>query len=262
MLRTLWTAATGMRAQNLNIDVISNNLANVNTTGFKKARPDFQDLLYETIQPPGTSAAAGTEIPTGIEVGHGVRPVATQKMFQQGTFQNTDNELDIAIEGDGFFQIVQPNGDTAYTRAGNFKLNSTGEVVTPEGFLLEPAITVPADTLSVTIGTDGTVSVLQAGQTTAATIGNIELARFTNPAGLTSIGRNLFIETTASGAAQTGTPGEDNFGTLTQRFLEMSNVNVVDEMVNMITAQRAYEINSKAIQTADDMLQIVGNLKR
>ncbi|PID73652.1 MAG: flagellar basal-body rod protein FlgG [Desulfobacterales bacterium] len=261
MLRTLWTAATGMQAQNLNIDVIANNLSNVNTTGFKKARADFQDLLYESLRPPGTSAA-GNEIPTGIEVGHGVRPVSTQKIFIAGNFQQTENELDIAIEGDGFFQITQPDGSTAYSRAGSFKLNSSGQVVTPDGFLLDPELTLPADTMSVSIGTDGTVSVLQPGRAASTTIGNIELARFVNPAGLRSIGRNLYLETAASGTAETGTPGQDNFGALTQNFLEMSNVNVVDEMVNMITAQRAYEINSKAIQTADDMLQIAGNLKQ
>ncbi|HOC37906.1 MAG TPA: flagellar basal-body rod protein FlgG [Thermodesulfobacteriota bacterium] len=262
MLRSLWTAASGMEAQALNIDVISNNIANVNTTGFKKSRPDFQDLLYQTIRQAGSPSTAGTEIPTGIQVGQGTRPAAVQKVFTQGDYQNTQNELDMAIEGDGFFQITQPSGEVAYTRAGAFKLDSEGRVVTTDGFFLEPEITVPTDTVSVTIGTDGTVSVMQAGETEATEIGTIELARFVNPAGLHSIGRNLYLPTLASGDAVTGTAGEDGFGTIAQKFLEMSNVSVVDEMVNMIVAQRAYEINSKAIITADEMLQMANNLKR
>jgi flagellar basal-body rod protein FlgG len=262
MIRSLWTAATGMQAQTSNIDVISNNLANVNTAGFKRSRADFQDLLYDTLRPAGTSSGGGSQVPTGIQIGHGTRTVSTQKMFMQGDFQNTQNELDIAIEGQGFFQIVQANGDLAYTRAGNFKMDSEGRVVSPDGLLLEPEITIPSDAIAVSIGSDGTISVLQAGQSAPAEIGSIELARFVNPAGLQSIGRNLFIPTGASGDATTGAPGEDGFGTLAQGFLEMSNVSVVDEMVNMITAQRAYEINSKAIQAADDMLQTANNLKR
>ncbi|MEJ2628730.1 MAG: flagellar basal-body rod protein FlgG [bacterium] len=262
MLRSLWTAASGMQAQALTLDVISNNLANVNTSGFKKSRADFQDLLYENIRPSGVASASGTEVPTGIQLGHGARPASVQKIFVQGDYQHTGNNLDLAIEGDGFFQILQPNGDVAYTRAGAFKVDSEGRIVTSDGFLIEPEITIPQDTLSISIGTDGTVSVLQSGQATPSEIGTIELSRFINPAGLRSIGRNLFIPTSASGDAITGTGGEDGFGTIGQGFLEMSNVNAVEEMVNMIVAQRAYEINSKAIQTSDEMLQIANNVKR
>ena len=201
-------------------------------------------------------------MPTGIQVGHGTRPSATQKIFTQGDFQNTGNELDMAIEGDGFFQIMQPNGEIAYTRAGTFKLDSDGRVVTSDGFPLEPELTVPTDTTALSIGTDGTVSVLLAGDSAATEIGNIELAQFTNPAGLDSIGRNLFMPTAASGDATTGTPGLEGYGTIAQGYLEMSNVSVVDEMVNMIVAQRAYETNSKTIQASDEMLQTATNLKR
>jgi flagellar basal-body rod protein FlgG len=262
MLRCLWTAASGMQAQALNLDVISNNLANVNTSGFKKSRADFQDLLYENIRPSGVASSVGTEVPTGIQLGHGSRPAAVQKIFLQGDYQHTGNNLDLAIEGDGFFQILQPNGDVAYSRAGAFKVDSEGRIVTSDGFLIEPEITIPQDTISISIGTDGTVSVLQSGQATPSEIGTIELGRFINPAGLRSIGRNLFLQTSASGDVITGTAGEDGFGTISQGFLEMSNVNAVEEMVNMIVAQRAYEINSKAIQTSDEMLQIANNVKR
>ncbi|WP_419663723.1 FlgG: flagellar basal-body rod protein [Desulfosarcina variabilis str. Montpellier] len=262
MIRSLWSAATGMQAQNMNIDVISNNLANVSTSGYKRSRADFQDLLYQTIRSPGVASSADTEVPTGIQVGHGTRPAATQKIFTQGDFQNTENELDMAIEGDGFFQIIQPNGEIAYTRAGTFKLDSEGRVVTSDGFPLEPELTIPADAVTLSIGSDGTVSVLLYGEAEASQIGNIELAQFTNPAGLQSIGRNLFIPTTASGDATTGTPGEDALGTIAQGYLELSNVSVVDEMVNMIVAQRAYETNSKTIQASDEMLQTATNLRR
>jgi flagellar basal-body rod protein FlgG len=251
-----------MQAQSLNIDMISNNLANVNTTGFKRSRADFQDLLYESRRMPGSSATDGTTVPNGIQIGHGTRPAATQKIFTQGDYQNTDNQLDLAIDGDGFFQIQQADGETAYTRAGAFSLDSEGRVVTSDGFLLQPEITVPSDTVSISIGLDGTVSVTQAGATEANEIGTIELARFINPAGLNSVGRNLYLPTDASGAAITGTPGEEGLGNLSQRYLEMSNVSVVDEMVNMISAQRAYEINSKTIRTADEMLQLANQLKR
>ncbi|MFZ7125701.1 MAG: flagellar basal-body rod protein FlgG [Desulfobacterales bacterium] len=262
MIRSLWTAASGMKAQALNIDVISNNLANVNTTGFKRSRADFQDLLYETLRNAGSSSAAGNEVPAGIQIGHGTRPVAVQKMFIQGDYQQTKNELDVAIEGNGFFQIVQPNGEIAYTRDGAFKMDSEGRMVTSDGFYLEPEITVPTDAVSLSIGLDGTVSVMQVGQTQPTEIGTITLARFVNPAGLHAIGRNLFLPTSASGDAITGTAGEDGLGTLSQGFLEMSNVSVVDEMVKMISAQRAYEINSKSIQAADEMLQMANNVKR
>lgn len=262
MLRTPWIAASGMQAQALNIDVISNNLANVNTTGFKRSRADFQDLLYETLRSSGTASAAGSQVPAGIQIGHGTRPVSTQKIFLQGDYQQTQNQLDLAIEGNGFFQILQPNGEVAYSRAGAFKVDSEGRIVTSDGFLMEPEITIPSDCTAVSIGTDGTVSIIQAGETESTEIGTIELVRFSNPAGLSSIGRNLYLSTSASGDAITGTAGEDGFGTIAQGYLEMSNVNVVEEMVNMITAQRAYEINSKAIQTADEMLQLANNIKR
>ncbi|MFC1886502.1 flagellar basal-body rod protein FlgG [Thermodesulfobacteriota bacterium] len=262
MLRTLSIAASGMQAQALNIDVISNNLANVNTSGFKRSRADFQDLLYQTLRPAGVASAAGSQVPTGLQLGHGTRPVATQKIFLQGDYQHTQNELDLAIEGDGFFQILQPNGEVAYTRAGAFKLDSEGRVVTSDGFLMEPEITVPSDSITISIGTDGTVSVIRAGDLEPSEIGTIQLVRFINPAGLTSMGRNLYGSTSVSGDAATGTGGEDGYGTIAQGYLEMSNVSVVDEMVNMITAQRAYEINSKSIQSADEMLQMANNIKR
>ena len=262
MIRCLWTSATGMQAQALNLDVISNNLSNVNTSGFKKSRAEFQDLLYETLRPAGASSSQDTQVPAGIQLGHGARPSTVLKIFSQGDMENTKNELDLAIEGDGFFQIILPNGETAYTRDGAFKLDRDGRVVNSDGFVLEPEITIPSDAVTISVGMDGTVSVLQAGDSTPRDIGTIELARFVNPAGLVSMGKNLFIRSEASGDDITGTAGADGLGTLAQGFLEMSNVSVVDEMVNMITAQRAYETNSKAIQTADDMLQIANNIKR
>jgi flagellar basal-body rod protein FlgG len=251
-----------MQAQELNIDVISNNLANINTAGFKKSRAEFQDLLYESLRPAGAASSADTIIPTGVQLGHGARPAAVQKMFSQGDFQNTENELDWAIEGDGFFQIELPNGETAYSRCGEFKLDADGRIVNADGFLLVPQLTVPTDTVSITVGMDGTVSVIQADDPVPSEIGTIQLARFINSGGLRSLGRNLFVPTEGSGDEIIGTPGQDGFGTIAQGFLEMSNVSVVDEMVNMITAQRAYETNSKVIQTADDMLQMANNLKR
>jgi flagellar basal-body rod protein FlgG len=262
MIRSLWTSATGMQAQALNLDVISNNLANVNTSGFKKSRAEFQDLLYETLISAGTPSASDSELPSGIQIGHGTRPVAVLKIFTQGDMENTKNELDLAIEGDGFFQVRLPNGETAYTRCGAFKVDSGGRIVTADGFPLEPEITIPPDAVSISVGMDGTVSVLEAGESTPSEVGTIELARFINPAGLLSMGKNLFATTDASGDEITGNAGEDGFGTIAQGFLEMSNVSVVDEMVNMITAQRAYEVNSKSIQTSDEMLQIANNLKR
>lgn len=262
MIRSLWTSATGMQAQELNIDVISNNLANVNTSGFKKSRAEFQDLLYENLRPAGAASSADTTIPTGVQLGHGARPSAVQKMFSQGDFQNTESELDWAIEGDGFFQVELPNGDASYSRCGEFKLDADGRIVNADGFLLVPQLTVPTDTVSITVGMDGTVSVIEADDPIPREIGTIQLARFVNPAGLRSLGKNLFVPTLGSGDEIIGTPGQDGFGTIAQGFLERSNVSVVDEMVNMITAQRAYETNSKVIQTADDMLQMANNLKR
>jgi len=262
MIRSLWTSATGMQAQELNIDVIANNLANVNTSGFKKSRAEFQDLLYESMRPAGAASSADTTIPTGVQLGHGTRPAAVQKLFGQGDFQNTENQLDWAIEGDGFFQIELPNGDTSYSRCGEFKLDADGRIVNVDGFLLVPQMTIPTDTVSINVGMDGTVSVIQADDPVPSEIGTIQLARFVNPSGLRSLGKNLFVPTEASGNEIIGTPGENGFGTIAQGFLEMSNVSVVDEMVNMITAQRAYETNSKVIQTSDDMLQMANNLKR
>jgi len=262
MIRSMWAAASGMQAQSMNIDVIANNIANVTTTGFKRSRAEFQDLLYETMQPPGGSTSENTQAPTGIQLGHGVRPVAVAKNFTEGELQLTKNELDIAIEGNGFFQVTLPNDTTAYTRAGAFKLDKDGRIVTPDGFLLNPEISVPTDTISLSIGLDGTVSALRAGDSAPRQIGTIQLARFNNPAGLQSMGKNLFLPTDASGAAIVGTAGERNFGTISQGFLEMSNVSIVDEMVNMITAQRSYETNSKVVQASDDMLQTANNLKR
>lgn len=262
MLRSLFIAATGMEAQKFNIDVISNNLANVNTTGFKKSRADFQELIYQNLRNPGATSAEGSQVPSGIQVGLGVKPVAVQKIFEQGDFVKTGNTLDLVIEGDGFFQILMPDGTVAYTRSGAFKLDSEGRVVNSDGYPLEPGITVPADTINITVSANGKVSVLQPGSSAPVEIGQIELARFINPGGLRAIGKNLYLPTASSGEATTAYPNNEGFGTIAQGFLEMSNVNIVEEMVNMIVSQRAYEINSKAVQASDDMLQIVNNLRR
>jgi flagellar basal-body rod protein FlgG len=261
-MRALWTAATGMHAQQLTLDVISNNLANVQTAGFKRSRVDFQDLVYEVLQAPGAASAQGQEVPSGFQVGHGSRAVATQRLFVKGDLQQTGNPLDLAIEGDGFFQVQLLSGDIGYTRSGAFKKNSQGQLVTSDGFAVQPQITIPPNAVSVSVGVDGTVSVLQAGQAQPQTVGSIELVRFINPGGLQSQGRNLFIPTQASGDATPGTPGRDGLGTLLQGFVEGSNVNVVEEMVGMIVTQRAYEINSRAIRTADEMMQTANNLVR
>lgn len=262
MMRALWTAGSGMVAQQANIDVISNNISNVNTTGFKKSRSDFQDLMYQTVRQPGATSGADTQIPTGIQIGHGVRQVATQKLYTVGNFQNTGNSLDMAIEGDGFFQINMPDGTIAYTRDGSFKLDSQGRMVTAEGYLLEPQIAIPQGATSVEIAADGTVNATLPDNNIPQELGQIQLVRFINPAGLESLGRNLLKETNASGAPTASNPGQDGAGTIVQRYLEMSNVQVVDEMVNMIVAQRAYEMNSKAITTSDEMLGIAAGLKR
>lgn len=261
-MRALSVAATGMSSQQMNIDNISNNLANVNTTGFKRGRVDFQDLLYQTVRPAGTSASVSTEIPTGIYLGLGSRPAAIQKLFTQGSYTQTSQKLDLAIEGDGFFQITRPDGSFAYTRDGSFKLDSQGRIVNSNGELLNPAITIPSDvkTEDLTIATDGTISVVQNNQ--SSTIGNITLARFANQGGLAPVGENLYTETQASGTAQTNTPGVQGYGTLRQGYLEASNVSVVEELVNMIVAQRAYEVSSKAITAADEMMQTAAQLKR
>ncbi len=262
MMRALWTSASGMEAQQLQIDVIANNLANVNTAGFKKSKVNFQDLLYQSLSFPGAISSSETQLPTGSQVGLGARPVAVQKLFSQGDFQMTRNELDLAIEGPGFFQITLPNGETVYTRDGAFKLNGQGEIVNAEGYRLEPGITIPEDATAISVGSDGTVSVMRPGQTGFSEVGRIVLVRFANPSGLMAIGRNAFVPTDSSGDPIEGTPGQDGLGTISQGFLEMSNVNIVEEMVAMIVAQRAYEINSKAIQASDEMLQMINNMKR
>lgn len=263
MMRSLWTAGTGMKAQQANLDVISNNLANVNTTGFKKYRADFQDLIYQTMRAAGTTTGADNNmVPTGVEMGHGVKQVATQRIYLQGNYQETGNDLDMAIQGDGFFQVTMPDGTINYTRDGSFKLDNTGRIVTSDGYPLEPAMNIPDNALSITIASDGRVSVKIAGQQQPEEIGQIELARFINPAGLSAMGSNLVAETEASGAPTVNIAGEDGAGTIQQRYLEMSNVQVVEEMVNMIVAQRAYELNSKAITTSDEMLSIAAGLKR
>ena len=262
MMRSLWTAGSGMTAQQFNIDTIANNLANVNTAGFKKSRVDFQDLLYQSVRYAGTPVTQGAQIPTGIQIGHGVRPVATQKIFTQGTFQQTDNPLDLVIEGEGFFQVLMPDGTVAYTRDGAFKMDGEGRLVTSDGFTLEPEILVPSNTVTVSVGTDGTVSAVLDGESEPQNLGSIQLVRFVNPAGLQSFGRNLLLATAASGEPIMGTPGLEGFGAIAQGYLEISNVGVVEEMVNMIIAQRAYETNSKAIQASDEMLQTANNLRR
>ncbi len=259
MQRSLFTGATGMEAQQLSLDVIANNLANVNTTAFKRSRTDFQDLLYQTIRAPGTVSAQGLEVPSGIQLGHGVGVAAVTKLFLQGSFIETGNALDVAIEGDGFFQITLPDGEIAYTRDGAFELNRDGIMVTSDGLPLEPEITIPEDSVDVAIGLDGTVSVTLSDGT-ASELGQIELARFINSSGLLSIGRNLFRESEASGDPILSIAGEEGAGTLRQTFLESSNVSVVDEIVNLIITQRAFEVNSSVIRTSDEMLQTANNM--
>jgi flagellar basal-body rod protein FlgG len=262
MIRALSTAASGMFAQQLHIDNIANNLANVNTTGFKKSRTEFQDLIYQNLREAGVPNSQGNVLPTELQVGHGVRPVATQKMMTQGDLLQTGNSLDMAIEGNGFFQIRRLDGSLGYTRDGSFKVSSEGVVVTADGLTLEPSITIPENTQSVQITRDGIFSALIAGESEPVEVGAVEMASFINSAGLRSIGQNLYVETSASGPATVSTPGLDNLGTLAQGFLEGANVQVVEEMVDMITAQRAYEVNSRAIRAADEMLQTATSIKR
>ncbi|MBT0663949.1 flagellar basal-body rod protein FlgG [Geobacter pelophilus] len=262
MIRALWTAASGMQAQQTNIDVVANNLANVNTAGFKKSRADFQDLMYQNLKTTGAPSTNTTQIPSGIQIGLGTKVAAVTKLFTPGNVNQTGNELDIAIEGEGFFQVQMPDGSTAYTRSGTWKKDSQGRVVTSDGYPMTPEIVVPNNATQITIGNDGTVSVMQSGQNTPTNVGTIQLATFSNPTGLSSLGKNLFVNTDASGAATTGTAGQNGVGTLAQGFLEMSNVSVMEEMVQMIIGQRAYETNSKAVQAADEMLQQANNLKR
>jgi flagellar basal-body rod protein FlgG, Gram-negative bacteria len=261
MMRALWTAGTGMIAQQANIDVVSNNLANVNTTGFKKSRTDFQDLMYQTIRQPGATTGPDTQLPTGIQIGLGVRQTATQKIYTTGDYQSTGNSLDVAIEGDGFFQITMADGTVSYSRDGSFKKDSSGRIVTSDGYPVEPQITIPDNATDVSISADGRVTATIPGQAAVQDLGQLQLARFINPAGLESIGRNLMRETAASGTPVVSNPGTDGAGTLAQKYLEMSNVQVVEEMVNMIVAQRAYEMNAKAITTSDQMLNMAANLK-
>ena len=255
MEAALWAAKTGLDAQQTQMTVTANNLANVATTGFKASRGVFEDLLYQNVTQVGSNTSQTTQSPSGLQLGTGVRMVATETMNTQGSLSQTGNSLDIAVQGRGFFQVLLPSGQLAYTRDGSFQLTSTGQVVTAEGYPLQPAMTIPTGTQSISIGTDGTVSVQLAGQSAPTTVGTVQLADFINPAGLQNLGGNLLAESASSGAATTGTPGVSGLGTLVQGSLEASNVNVVEEMVNMIQIQRAYEMNSKAVQTCDQMLQ-------
>lgn len=262
MIKAMRTAASGMTAQQMNVDNIANNLANVNTTGYKKSKVEFQDILYTQLRTPGAETTAGNKVPVGLDVGYGTKPVSTQRYFTEGNLQQTGNPLDLAIEGDGFMQVTMPDGSLAYTRDGTMKLSADGQLVTSDGFFLQPNITIPPDSDSISVSADGIVSVKVPGSTQPQEIGQLELARFINPAGLEAIGHNLYLETSASGSPTLGSPSLEGFGRINQGYLEMSNVEAVEEMVNMIMAQRAYEINSKAIQTSDEMSQIASNLKK
>ncbi|HID36683.1 MAG TPA: flagellar basal-body rod protein FlgG [Ghiorsea sp.] len=262
MMRSLWTAATGMAAQTTNVDVIANNLANVNTAGFKRGRANFQDLMYQQVKSPGAEASAsGTQLPSGIQVGLGVKTASIEYVFSEGSFQQTNNPLDIAIQGRGFFQIQLPNGETGYTRAGSFSRDAQGQLVTANGNAVLPNITFPSDALSINIGQDGTVSVEQPGSLSTV-VGQLQTVDFSNPSGLMHLGNSIFQSSNASGEPLTGIPSENGYGGLGQGMIEMSNVNMVDEMVNLIAAQRAYEMNSKSVQAADEMLQNANGLKR
>ncbi len=255
----LWTSKTGLDAQQTRLSVISNNLANVNTTGFKRDQPVFEDLIYQNVRQVGGQTSEDTQSPSGMSLGTGVRVVATEKLHTQGNLVQTGNTLDIAIEGRGFFQILRPDGSLGYTRDGSFQVDSNGQMVTANGYQLQPTITIPSNAQSISIGEDGVVTVLAGGTGTPTQIGNIQTVDFINPTGLQPIGKNLYLETAASGSPQTGTPGLNGLGTLSGGYLESSNVNVVEELVNMIETQRAYEMNSKVISTTDAMLQYVSN---
>jgi flagellar basal-body rod protein FlgG len=255
MMRSLWIAKTGMEAQQTQLDNISNNLANVATNGYKRSHAVFEDLIYQTLRQSGANSTEQTVLPTGLQVGLGVRPVATARIYTQGNLQQTSNNLDVAIKGDGFFQIQMPDGTTAYTRDGSFQLNANGQMVTSNGYTVLPGITIPPNAQSLTIGNDGTVSVTLPGQAATQTVGQIQLANFVNAAGLDPKGQNLFTETASSGTPNTGAPANNGMGSLAQGYVETSNVNVVEELVQMIQTQRAYELNSKAVQTSDQMLQ-------
>ncbi|MDP1635406.1 MAG: flagellar basal-body rod protein FlgG [Gallionellaceae bacterium] len=255
MIRSLWISKTGLEAQQTQMDVISNNLANVSTTGFKRSRAVFEDLLYQNLRQPGAQSSQQSQIPSGLQIGTGVRPIATERIHTQGNLQQTSNQMDIAIQGAGFFQVLLPDGGTGYTRDGSFQTDSQGQIVTANGYVVQPAVTIPANATSVTIGMDGVVSVTQPGVAAAVQVGSLQLATFINPSGLESMGQNLYLETASSGTPGTNVPGTNGTGSLSQGYIETSNVNVVEELVNMIQTQRAYEINSKAITTSDQMLQ-------
>ncbi len=260
MIRSLWISKTGLDAQQTQMDVIANNLANVSTNGFKRSHAVFEDLIYQNIRQPGAQSSQQTQLPSGLQLGTGVRPVATERIFSQGNLQQTSNDKDVAIQGNGFFQILLPDGTTAYTRDGSFQTDSQGQLVTSSGFPVQPAITIPANAQSLSIGRDGTVSITLPNSSQTTQVGALQLATFINPAGLMSKGENLYVETSASGNPNTNTPGTNGAGLLSQGYVETSNVNVVEELVNMIQTQRAYEINSKAITTSDQMLQKLAQL--
>lgn len=260
MIRSLWIAKTGLDAQQTQMDVIANNLANVSTNGFKKTRAVFEDLLYQNIRQPGAQSSQQTQLPSGLQLGTGVRPVATERIHTMGNLQQTGNSKDVAISGDGFFQVLLPDGTTAYTRDGAFQVDNQGQLVTSSGFTVQPAIVVPPQAQSLTVARDGTVSVVLPGATAAVQIGSFQLATFINPAGLQSRGENLYVETAASGTPNINQPGSNGTGMLINQYVETSNVNVVEELVGMIQTQRAYEINSKAISTSDQMLQRLSQL--
>lgn len=262
MMRSLYTSATGMGAQQRQIDTISNNLANVNTNGYKKDRNNFQDLLYYNERAAGAASSSTTQVPVGLHFGHGVKHISTEKIHTQGNLQNTGRELDMSIDGPGFFQILQPTGSVAYSRNGHVVIDGLGRLVNDEGMLLDPEINVPAETRKISIGLDGNVQVWLRDETEPESVGTIQLARFPNPGGLTPLGKNLYAPTPAAGNAIIDTPGNNGMGTINQGFLEGSNVSIVEEMVNMITAQRAYEINSKAIKSSDEMLQTAININQ
>ncbi|GEN23635.1 flagellar basal-body rod protein FlgG [Halomonas cupida] len=260
MIKSLWTAKTGLESQQVKLDVISNNLANVSTNGFKQSRAVFEDLLYQNLRQPGAQNNVQDRLPSGMQVGTGVRPVATERLHTQGSLQATENSRDLAINGKGFFQVVMPDGSYAYTRDGSFQLDENGQMVTANGYPVEPAIIIPDNALSVSVGEDGIVSVTEPGTSATNEVGQLTLSTFINPTGLQSIGGNLYVETASSGPANMGMPGMDGAGRLMQGYVETSNVNVVEEMVNMIETQRAYEINSKAVQTSDEMLARLAQL--
>jgi flagellar basal-body rod protein FlgG len=255
LIRSLWISKTGLDAQQTQMDVIANNLANVSTNGFKRSRAVFEDLIYQTLRQPGAQSSQQTQLPSGLQIGTGVRPVATERVFTQGNLQQTGNWKDVAINGQGFFQVLRPDGSTAYTRDGSFQIDAEGQLVTSSGYQIQPAITIPPNAQSVTIGRDGVVTITQQDSPLPAQVGSLQLVTFINPVGLQAVGENLFIETGSSGTPNLNTPGADGTGLLSQGYVETSNVNVVEELVNMIQTQRAYEINSKAVQTSDQMLQ-------